>query len=114
MKTPVNLFARAITERELQKAVIAMAKRFGWLAFHPLPAQFKDGRYATPTQGDPGFPDCVLSRNGRVLFVELKREGANLEPAQAAWMGSLAASRAEVHLWRPSDWVSGRIEAVLR
>ena len=64
-----------------------------------------------------GFPDCVLvSRDGRLLFAELKREGKwptesrlgkGLIPrvleGQRDWLECLDRSCAEAYLWWPSD-----------
>jgi hypothetical protein len=58
-------------------------------------------------QGDPGFPDLVLARRGRVIFAELKSEKGHLTKEQASWLGHLSSVRGtiapEVYEWRPSD-----------
>jgi hypothetical protein len=71
----------------------------------------------------------VRPRDRRLVFAELKREGQKPTPAQERvllWLLSLQATDAhelnrlsaiptvEVHVWRPSDLSSGRIEEVLR
>ena len=62
-----------------------------------------------------GFPDLVLAKPGRLLFVELKSENGRLSQEQARWLAALGLTeRAEVKVWRPSDWLGGTIEAVLR
>jgi len=44
-------------------------------------------------------------RAGRVIFAELKRNGARPTPAQRAWLEALqACAGVEVYLWTPNDW----------
>ena len=85
-------------EAELQTNIIQLAKTYGWLVHHDLPAQTGKGAWLTRTQGDAGFPDLVLAKNGRVLFLELKSEKGKTTPAQDAWMHATGAL-----LVRPSD-----------
>jgi hypothetical protein len=40
--------------------VISIAKRYGWLVHHDLPAQNTRGRWMTNVQGDVGFPDLFM------------------------------------------------------
>ncbi len=58
------------------------------------PATMQSGRWATPIQGDAGWPDLVLLHPlHRVLwFVELKREPNKVEPAQQRWLDELSRS----------------------
>jgi len=73
------------------------AKQNGWMYFHPY-----DSR-----KSEPGFPDCTMVRNGRLIFAELKAyKGARGKPTefQQDWLEELATVRtAEVYLWNPSD-----------
>ena len=71
------------------------------------------GRWLTPVQGDVGFPDLVLARQGRLIFAELKREGRKPTPPQQGWLEVLATcAGVEVYLWTPADW--GEIVRILR
>lgn len=119
------------TEAEFQAQVVDLAKLHGWQVFHALPVQrASDGKHRTAFQGDAGFPDLVMARDGRIVVAELKREGQKPRPEQLDWLSALAGVvwRQEhravvvgldpgapptvyVALWRPSDWES--IEAVL-
>lgn len=104
----LHLQARDTSEEELLANVIAEAHANGWLIAHFRPAKTEKG-WRTPVQGDgKGFVDLVLGRNGRALHVELKSERGRLEPDQAAWLNAVGGL-----LWRPSDYISGRIAAVL-
>lgn len=100
------LQAKAMSERQLQELIIGLAKRMGWLSFHDY-----DSRRSTP-----GFPDLVLvhPRQRRILWRELKSETGTTTPEQKAWISALSLVGADVDVWRPRDWVSGRIERELR
>lgn len=94
-----------MTEAEFQSQVIEIARYRGWKVSHFRPAQIRPGRWATPIQGDAGFPDLVLARPifGDLIFAELKREKGKLSPGQVAWMRTLIATGAEAYIWFPSD-----------
>ena len=52
-----------------------------------------------------GFPDLVLIRPPRVLFLELKRQTGRLSPIQREVIDQLdACPGVEVQVARPSDW----------
>lgn len=107
-----------ISESELQKAVIAMAHARGWLVAHFRPAQVRPGRYVTPVDADgAGFPDLVMARGERLLFVELKSQKGRLRTEQEVWIDALRCSAPfgthEVYVWKPKDWVDGTIDKVL-
>lgn len=118
--------ALAMSEDELQTSVIDLAHfyRFKVAHFRSVKVTRKDGStfWQTPVQADgEGFVDLVLIRAGakegmgRVIFVELKSERGKTEPAQTEWLTLLKLTqRVEVFLWRPSHWLDGTIEALLR
>jgi len=92
-------------EKDFQRAVIDLARLTGWRVHHTRPALTRRGRWLTPIQGDAGFPDLVLVRAGRVIFAELKRNGARPTPAQREWLEALqACAGVECYLWTPDDW----------
>lgn len=109
-----------MSEAQLQAAVIDTAHTFGWLVHHVKPARTPDGKYLTRIAGDPGFPDLVLARNGRVIFAELKSDRGRLSAHQQAWLDHLEPpmggieSDHEVYVWRPQDWTTGHITEMLR
>lgn len=117
------------SEAEFTTMVVRLAQVNGWMVYHPLPATVREqdsvenapdggvnfvrGRWKkvrTPLQGDRGFPDLVLARDGEVLHVELKLDGSYLRPDQKLWQ---AAMGDQFEVWRPSDWET-RIEPRLR
>lgn len=98
-----RLLADQITEAELQASVRELASIEGWAHYHT----------ADSRKSEPGFPDSILCRGRRLIAAELKRETGKLTAEQSAWLERLKRTGAEVHVWRPSDWRSGRIAAVL-
>ena len=105
------------SERDFMKAVIEMATLFGWRTWHDsatnAPRQcWHCGRGTVLKRNDPGWPDLVLVRRPRILFVELKAEGETPTVEQWAWLGELDACGQEAHVWTPADWPA--IERSLR
>jgi hypothetical protein len=93
----------AISEKEFQNKVIALAIMYGWRVTHFRASQV-GGKWMTAIQGDPGFPDLVMAHKDKgLVFAELKTERGRLDPAQHNWLGTLAATGAEAYCWRPSD-----------
>ncbi len=84
-----------VTEKQWQQTVLDAAQLLGWWTYHTY-----DSRRSTP-----GFPDLVLIRPPRVLFLELKRETGRLTVAQREVLGLLdGCPGVETHVARPSDW----------
>jgi len=103
-----------LSERAWQDQVLKLAQLTGWLVHHCRPAMTAGGRYATPIQGDAGFPDLVLCRDERVLFVELKTDTGQVTPDQLRWTAALAGAAADIRIWRPRDFDSVRAELTYR
>ena len=98
-----------VTEDSFKQAVIEYAQLRGWLVHHARPAMNRKGAWATWQDGDNGFPDLVLARDGVVIFAELKREKAKPTEAQMEWIEALGPLAC---VWYPSMWDA--IERVLR
>ena len=94
----------AMTELQLQEAVMRLALRRDWLLFH-VHYSFRSHH---------GFPDLVLVRGKRVLWRELKPASGSPTPAQREWLDRLTAAGQDADIWRPGDWISGRVERELR
>jgi hypothetical protein len=98
------------TERDFQRAVIDYARRLGWRVAHFRTSPTQSGGWATAVQADgAGFPDLVLVRRERLLFVELKGKAGRVSPAQAEWLAALErvdddAAGVGVYVWKPADW----------
>ncbi len=108
-----ELLDRAMSEDDLLHSVIDLAHLTDWHAHHCRPAQVRDGKWVTPIQGDPGFPDLILAKPGRLVVAELKSARGRVTPVQAEWLDAFAGTAVEVFVWRPADWASGTIRAVL-
>ena len=93
-----------MTETQLQSAIIELARVTGWLCYHT-----HDSRHSAK-----GFPDLCMVRCGRVIFAELKSEKGKLTPEQEQWQIRLVQTDAEYYVWRPVDWMSGRVDEVLK
>ena len=94
------------SEREFQQAVIGVARLGDWLYFHVTDSRKSAG---------VGFPDLVMvhKRTGRVVWAELKTPKGKVSTEQATWLAALRAGGADAYLWRPADWHSGAIQALL-
>ena len=76
-----------MTEDELLTAITDAAGYMGWRWHHVRRSD------KALQMGHSGFPDLVLAKNGRVLFLELKRENAQPRPDQLAWQEALLDAR---------------------
>lgn len=115
MNAAQAVLAEHMTEAALQSAVLDYARLTGWRAVHFLPAQDDRGRWRTFMAGDPGFPDTVLVRPGRLVVAELKSARGAVEPDQRAWLALLytVGAPVEVYVWKPVDWLDGTIRRIL-
>ena len=100
-KTPRPL---ELSEQDWHTQVDEYATLCRWMRHHCRPAQDSHGHWKTPIQGDPGFPDLVLIRGGRILFAELKNNRGVLSTDQMAWRDRLLLAGQEWYCWRPRDW----------
>jgi hypothetical protein len=90
-------------EKTLQAQVVYELRRHGWLTHHTRPAQNRRGRWSTPIQGVPGFPDVIAARGGQVLFLEFKATRGRLSADQERWRDVLRAAGQDWRLIRPAD-----------
>lgn len=106
------VIAKGITEKQLSDNIVSLARMLGWLV-HRDPTWRATG-------ADPGYPDLTLVRERQVIFAELKSEKGSLTDDQWAWVNALVGIAVDTHpvvrmcVWRPSQWLDGTIEAVLR
>jgi hypothetical protein len=106
--------AGAMTEKELQANIIKMAHALGWLVMHTRPSLNRRGQWATQLTGDPGFPDLVLAKDEQVLIWELKTEKGILSDSQREWLNAISRHTPMAAVIRPSDWLSGEVERILK
>ncbi len=83
----------AVSEKDFQAAVVALAKRHGWKCYHPYNSR----------KSDEGYPDLTLARD-RIVWMELKTETGVVSAAQASWNEILLAAGEEAYIFRPSNW----------
>ena len=97
--------AAAMTEKNLQSAVLGAARRWGWLVYHTF-----DSR-----RSEAGYPDLHLVHEGHglSLFRELKTMRGRVAPAQQKWLDALRNTGCDVAVWRPIDWFNGVIDKQL-
>lgn len=96
------LRAKAMTEGQLQIAVVEAAKRRGWLVYHT-----HDSR-----RSQAGYPDLHLVHPtaGRSLLRELKRETGIVSKDQKIWLAALKLAGLDAGVWRPIHWFDGTID----
>ncbi len=111
-----------MSEQQLLDAILELAAPLGFLSMHIRPARTTHG-WRTPIAGDgKGYPDLTLLHpKRRVLHIaELKSARGRLALEQLGWLtawddfSTCCFDRVRVHLWTPSDWLSGGIEEALR
>jgi len=105
-----DLTAARMSERTLLALVTQAARTLGYLTYHTHRSQHSEA----------GFPDlCIVvpwqvPHGGRVIWAELKRERGVPTDAQLNWLQALHDAGEDTYVWRPSDWLNGTIEYVLR
>lgn len=70
---------QAMRESTIEKAVRQFAKDNGCIALK------------LASEGDRGKPDRLFLKNGKVLFIEFKKDGAKPDPLQLKWQTDLRA-----------------------
>ncbi len=82
-----------ISERDLQRYVLDVARARGWLVYHTF-----DSR-----RSQPGFPDLILLRGNRQVAAELKVGRNPPTEAQELWLDAFHEAGAQVCVWREGD-----------
>jgi len=109
-----------MTERQFTNAVMRVGEQLGWKAAHfgntLKVVRGKDGQTKViPDRDATGFPDLVLTRDGRLVFAELKVGRGRPTPSQQNWLDALhkvteraldatGMSFVEVFTWTTADW----------
>jgi hypothetical protein len=94
-----------MTEAEFQSQTTKLLRELGYdLQYHTW----------VGLHSPAGFPDTVAlrPRDGRLVFIELKRMAGVTKPAQMSWLRALATAGLSTYLFRPVD--RPRMEADLR
>ena len=111
MNAVQSALANDMSEKALLAHVRNAAKKLGWLCYHTHRSD----------RSEAGFPDLVLIRNGRIIFMELKVEDlkkGKIKDDQQRWIDALLEVCGKNHqifvmVCRPSNWLSGFIEQLL-
>lgn len=102
------------SELACQVTIVEAAQWHGWRVHAERAARRADGEWRTAIQGNVGFPDLVLVKGPRLLFVELKRKPNFLTEDQSIWGHRLSAAGADWRVvWVP-EGVDRFIEDVLK
>lgn len=84
-----------VSEKEFMGAVVALAKRNGWLIYHAF-----DSR-----KSEAGFPDLLMIRGPRLIVAELKVGDNRPTAPQANWLDAFqAVPGVQAYLWKPENW----------
>lgn len=89
--------ARALTEREFQRAYTAVLRALGFLVDHHYDSRFSD-------PGTRGSPDLKVVGHGHVFVVELKRWDGVVSRYQLEWLDAYEAAGVSAYVYRPQDW----------
>ena len=99
-----------MTERQLSKAVVALAELYGWKVFVIQNTRAASLRSHTGV----GWPDLFMVRDRRSLAVELKVKGRKPTEAQVEWLEALERAGVRTEVWNEQSWHDGWVEDVLR
>jgi|SRR5579884_1981939 len=86
-------------ESAFQNKVLELARLFRWRVHHMHDSRKQE--WGT----DSGFPDLVLCKPPRLLFVELKAADGRLTKEQSDWLCDVRSCGVEAYIWRPADFV---------
>lgn len=90
-------------ERDFQRLIVEAAGYLGYAVYHTF-----DSR-----RSNPGWPDLVLLKQGRMICLELKTERGRIRPEQEVWIAALdQVPGVTARIVRPSQW--DQIEALLK
>lgn len=94
-----------ISEADFLSQILDLATLYGWEAAHFRPAQTSKG-WRTPVQGSlgKGWPDLVLVRRERLMFVELKTDKGVVSSDQHRVLEVLERTGAYVNVWHPAQF----------
>jgi hypothetical protein len=89
-----KLFTGGLTEKQFQALVVSLAKSRGFRVYHT-----HDSR-----RSEPGFPDLVIAKPGRMIAAELKVPGGKVSEAQEEWLSLFDSVGLPNAIWYPEQW----------
>lgn len=95
-----------VLERDLQRAVTALAVANGWRVMHIHDSRRQAAGAMIGDREVKGWPDLTLVHPGRgqVLFRELKSGTGRLSVSQRQWLHDLKCCGLDAGVWTPADW----------
>ena len=100
----------SMSERQLSRAVVALAELYGWRVYVIQNTRAAGLRSHT----GEGWPDIFAVRDDRALAVELKVKGRKPTEAQLEWLQGLWRAGVRTEVWTEREWHNGDVERVLR
>lgn len=92
--------ADAMLEAVLQARVEALCKQFGVRHYHTYNSR----------RSPSGWPDSAMVGPCGFMVRELKRQREKPTPTQQAWLDDLQRAGINAGVWRPADFISGRVQ----
>jgi len=103
---PDELYAD-VRESVFQQDIINEARRLGFEAYshNSVGTRCKCGAYVTGGRvvTSKGYPDLVLGKLGRLIYMELKSKKGKQSPEQKHWQAIIEDNGHEYYLFRPAD-----------
>jgi hypothetical protein len=91
-------------ESDYQREIVAYAKLKNWAVVH-FTKLYHRGRWFTPAAIDgKGFPDLILVRDERILFIEVKTDTGRLTNEQILWRKRILRCGLSFIVARPSTY----------
>ena len=94
----------AVTESDLMESIMQYAELKGWAYMHAYDSRRVKCYHPDMPEAKGGFPDLMLIRDNRLLFVEVKAEWGRLTVRQERWADSIRKAQIECAIVRPSNW----------
>lgn len=98
--------------RDLQRAIINLARTLGWRVAHTPPIRTERGWRTAVAADGKGFPDLLLVRD-RVIAVEVKGTGDRMRPGQEEWLTAFRLAGCAAYVWTPVEWADGTVASTL-
>lgn len=85
-----------MSERQISREIVTFLRSIGFAVWSTEQGWRKE-RGGTRTTA--GYPDLIVIGHGRLLFVEVKRPGGKLRPAQEAFRDECSANDVPWAMW---------------
>ena len=101
--------------KEIQDGIAQLARMKGWRVAHFSPGRVgpKDKWITNYAYDSKGWPDLFLTKNGRIVCIEVKGDGDTASQEQLDWLKALREAGAVTAIVTAKDWKSGAVERFL-